>query len=74
LVDYAIKSDAIFNTLVSVSTSNPFGIQIQDETTRTNLINAIEDHYAQSAQTQRERDIYYAVATLLGLDEEVKLA
>lgn len=73
LVNYAIESDAIFNTLVSVSTSNPFGIQIQDETIRENLVKAIEDYYAQSGQTQREHDIYFAVATLLGLDEEVNL-
>lgn len=73
LVGYALRSDAIYNTLISVSTSNPFGIQIQDEATRANLVTAIEDNYAQSGQTQRERDIYNAVATLLGLDAEVNL-
>lgn len=73
LVGYALKSDAIYNTLISISTSNPFGIQIQDEATRANLVTAIEDNYAQSGQTQRERNIYNAVATLLGLDAEVNL-
>ena len=73
LVNYAIESDAIFNTLVSISTSNPFGIQIEDETTRANIANAIEDNYEKSGKTQRELDIYTAVATLLGLEDEVKL-
>lgn len=73
LVNYAIESDAIFNTLVSISTSNPFGIQIEDEATRENIANAIEDNYEKSGKTQRELDIYTAVATLLGLEDEVKL-
>ena len=72
LVNYAVESDAIFNTLVSVSVSNPFGIEIPAES-RAELVGAIEDHYANSGKTPREHDIYAAVATLLGLDGEVKL-
>ena len=72
LVNYAVESDAIFNTLVSVSVSNPFGIEIPAES-RAELIGAIEDNHAQSGKTPREHDIYAAVATLLGLDGEVKL-
>lgn len=73
LLDYAMNSDAIFNTLVSISTSNPFGIQIDDADTRAELASAIEDYYAQSGKTQREHDIYTAIATLLGLEDEVAL-
>lgn len=73
LVNCAMDSDAIFNTLVSISTSNPFGIEIPDETVRADLAKAIEDNYAQSGKTQREYDIYNAVANLLGLDEDVDL-
>jgi hypothetical protein len=72
LVNYAVESNAIFNTLVSVSVSNPFGIEIPAES-RAELVGAIEDHYANSGKTPREHDIYAAVATLLGLDGEVKL-
>lgn len=72
LVNYAIESDAVFNTLVSVSTSNPFGIQIPDDA-RDGLIDGIEKHYNASGKTEREKAIYTAVATLLGLEEEVKL-
>lgn len=73
LVDYAIKSDAIYNTLVSISHSNPFGIQIPDEDTRKMLVDGIEKYYNQSGKTDRERGIYTAVATLLGLEKEVNL-
>jgi len=72
-VGYAIDSDAIFNTLISISASDPFGINITDQEKRTELIDAIEDHYEQSGKTDREKDIYKAVAKLLGLDEEVKI-
>jgi hypothetical protein len=73
LVNYAIESDAIFNTLVSISTSNPFGIEIPDDGSREQLIEGIEKYYGESGKSQREYDIYMAVATLLGLDGEVKL-
>lgn len=73
LVGYAIESDAIFNTLVSISTSNPFGIEIPNDGSREQLIDGIEKYYGESGKTERERDIYMAVATLLGLDGEVKL-
>lgn len=73
LADYAVESDAIFNTLVNISTPNPFGIQFGDEAARADLVKAIEEYYAQSSQTQREHDIYNAIATLLGLDAEVNL-
>ena len=73
LVQYGIQSDAIYNTLVSISTSNPFGIEIPNDGSRQQLIDGIEKHYAESGKTQREYDIYMAVAALLGLDGEVKL-
>lgn len=73
LVNYALESDAIYNTLMSVSTSNPFGIQIEDEAERASLAKVIEENFAQSGKTQKERDVYNAVTTLLGLDGEVSL-
>ena len=73
LVSYGIESDAIFNTLVSISTSNPFGIEIPDDGSREQLIDGIEKHYGESGKTEREYEIYMAVARLLGLDGEVKL-
>ena len=73
LVGYAMDSDAIYNTLMSISTSNPFGIEIPDKSTRKELVKAIEDFYEESGQTDRERNIYMAVATLLGIEEYVEL-
>lgn len=73
LVSYAIESDAIYNTIVSISVSNPFGIEIPDEATRSQIADGIEEFYSQSGKTQRERDLYNAVAALLGVDAEVNL-
>lgn len=73
LVSYAIESDAIYNTIVSISVSNPFGIEIPDEATRSQIADGIEEFYSQSGKTQRERNLYNAVAALLGVDAEVNL-
>ena len=59
--------------MVSISESDPFGINITDEEKRKELVDAIEDQYAQSGKTEREKGIYNAVASLLGLDGDVKL-
>lgn len=73
LAGSARESEAVFNTLISVSVSNPFGIEIGEETVRAELISTIENEYAQSSKTEKELDIYRAIATLLGLDGEVNL-
>ncbi len=73
LLNSAIKSDAIFNTLVSVSTSNPFGIKITDKNARADIADAIEDFYGKSGKTDRERDVCNAISTLLGIEDAVKL-
>jgi len=77
VVDYAIKSDAIYNTLNSVSTSNPFGIEINDEEDRKSIADSIEKYYeedkATEADKQRVYDVYTAIARLLGLENEVEL-
>ncbi|MBO7184285.1 MAG: CvpA family protein [Oscillospiraceae bacterium] len=74
LVGYAMNSDAICNTLKSIAVSNPFGIEIENAATRAELADAIENHYAKGDKSQRAREIYNAVATLLGIEGEVNLA
>ena len=74
LVEYATESDAIYNTILSLSESDSLDITIPDDATRTQLIDGIEEFYAQSGKTPRERNLYYAVAVLLGLEAEVNLA
>jgi hypothetical protein len=74
LVDCALESDAIYNTIISISVSNPFGVEIPDEETRAQIADSIEDYYeAHSDGSTRERELYQAVATLLGLENEVHL-
>ncbi|MBE6974397.1 MAG: hypothetical protein E7436_02780 [Ruminococcaceae bacterium] len=73
LAGYANASDAVFNTLMSISDSNPFGIEIPDESARNDLVDSIEELYEASGRTQREAQIYTAIARLLGIDEYVEL-
>jgi len=73
LVSYAIGSDAIYNTLMSISESNPFGIEVPDEESCKEMANAIEELYQQGERTERERQVYMAVAKLMGIDAYVEL-
>lgn len=74
LVRCAKNSDAIYNTIIGISTSNPFGIEIPDEATRTEIADALEEYYeTNSDHSSRERALYQAVAALLGLENEVNL-
>lgn len=74
LIGHAMNSDAICNTLKSVAVSNPFGIEITDPATRAELARAIEQQYAQGDKSQRAKEMYNAVAMLLGIEDEVKLS
>jgi hypothetical protein len=75
---YAIKSKAIANTLHSVSSSNPFGFEIESEDSRQSLSDSIEKYYAEDVATatdkQKVYDVYTDIARFLGLDNEVELA
>ena len=71
LAGYAMASDAIYNTLLSVP-SNPFGIELGADAT-AELAGTIESEFAQSGKTDKERDIYLAIAALLGVDGNVNL-
>lgn len=69
----AMESDAIYNTLMSISGSDPFGIEIKDKELCKVLEEDIESAYAKSGKTERERKIYYAIAALLGIEKNVSL-
>ena len=78
VIDYAVKSDAIYNTLKSVSDSNPFGIKLEDESDRNMCASELEEHYneaietAPAAEKQRLYDVYSAIAKLIGVDDIVE--
>lgn len=73
LAGCAVESDAIYNTLVGISVSNPFGIEMGDDGAQAELAKMIESSYAESGKTQRELEVYNAIAMLLGLDAQVDL-
>ena len=68
LAKCAQTSDAIFNTLVSISDNDPFGIQISDSSMRSYFTSAISEFYADSGKTERDYEICRAVSNLLGVD------
>ena len=73
LVNYALQSDAIYNTLLSVTDSNPFGIKIPDEAAKADVVAAIEMVYEKSHKGEREKNLTLAIAKLLGVDGDIKI-
>ena len=74
IANAAAQSDAVYNTLMSITESNPFGINITNEETRANLIQAIETAFAESNKTDKDAAIFTAIARVIGLDAEINLA
>ena len=74
IADAAAKSTAVYNTLTSVSESNPFGLKFNNEEKRANWVQAIESAFAESAKTEKDAAVFNAIARILGLDQDVNLA
>ena len=73
LVNYALNSNAIYNTIISVTDSNPFGIKLPDEAAKADVIAAIEMVYEKSHKGDREKAVTLAIAKLLGVDADVNI-
>ena len=74
LADAATSSSAVYNTLTGISKSNPFGLPINNEETRANLIRDIEAAFAASAKTEKDTSVFNAIARIFGLENEVKFS
>lgn len=73
LIDYTLKSDAIYNTIISITDSNPFGIKIENPSTLESIVNTIEHIYEKSEKTEKERNVAIAIAKLLGVEKDLNL-
>ena len=60
--------------MTGISESNPFGLNIDNEETRANLIRDIESAFAASTKTEKDTAIFNAIARLFGLENEVKFS
>lgn len=71
LAEAAVNSNAVYNTLTGISESNPFGLKINNEETRANLIRDIESAFAASAKTEKDIAVFNAIARIFGLEDKV---
>ena len=69
LVDSAKNSEAIYNTLMKISDSVTIEIA---ETDRDEIIKGIETFYAESDKTEKDRNIFNAVADIFGVTVNLK--
>ena len=65
LVDFAEDSDVIYNVLMKISDSVVIEISEHD---RENIAKGIEEYYAESDKTEKERNIFNAVAKIYGVE------
>ncbi|MBR6743762.1 MAG: hypothetical protein IKM00_00890 [Clostridia bacterium] len=65
LVDFAKDSDVIYNALMKVSDSIVIEV---DEDDRADIKKGIEEYYAESGKTEKERAIFNAVAKLFAIE------
>ena len=66
LLGFAKESNALFNTLVSISDDNPFGIEYANEADREAMAQSLREVYAMSEKTQKDKDIVNALGALMG--------
>ena len=65
LVDFAKDSDVIYNALMKVSDSIVIEVEEDD---RADIKKGIEEYYAESGKTEKERAIFNAVAKLFAIE------
>jgi hypothetical protein len=65
LVDFAKESNVIYNALMKVSDS--IVIEVDDDD-REDIKKGIEEYYAESGKTEKERAIFNAVAKLFAIE------
>ena len=68
LIDFAKDSDVIYNVITEISESVVLEIAEND---RESIANGLEDYYAESGKTERERTIFESIAKIF--DVEVTL-
>lgn len=73
LIDSAMKSDAIYNTVIVLGDSGKVLFKIETEDQREFMIDAIEDYYDESEKTEKEYKLFMAFATAIGLDKDIEL-
>lgn len=73
LFEYAEESDVIYNTIVSVSEADPFGIEVSDAAEREAVAGTIAQIYEQTSKSDKAQGVANALASLLGVDAELNL-
>ncbi len=72
LINQAAQSDAIYNTIVSIGTSNPFGLELS-ESELYDFANDIQEAYEESPKTEKDKRFYNAIAKMFAVDDRIEL-
>ena len=72
-IDSAMKSDAIYNTVIKLGDEGKVLFEIQSDSQHDLILDTIEAYYDESGKTQKEYDLFKAFSIVVGLGEEVEL-
>ena len=72
-IDSAMKSDAIYNTVIKLGDEGNVLFEIQSDSQHDLILDTIEAYYDESGKTQKEYDLFKAFSIVVGLGEEVEL-
>ena len=73
LIDSAMKSDAIYGTVIELGGRNEVLFEIEHEQDREFMIDGIERYFDESDKTEKERNLFMAFATAIGVADDVNL-
>ena len=72
-IDSAMKSDAIYNTIVKLADRGDILFEIETEDQKTMIVNTLNAYYAESAKQEKDYVLFSSFSKIIGVDGDVNL-
>ena len=72
-IDSAMKSDAIYNTIVKLADRGDVLFEIETEDQKTMIVNTLNAYYAESAKQEKDYVLFSSFSKIIGVDGDVTL-
>ena len=72
-IDSAMKSDAIYNTIVKLADRGDVLFEIETEDQKTMIVNTLNAYYAESAKQDKDYVLFSSFSKIIGVDGDVTL-
>ena len=72
-IDSAMKSDAIYNTIVKLADRGDVLFEVETEDQKTMIVNTLNAYYAESAKQEKDYVLFSSFSKIIGVDGDVNL-